>query len=531
MGGEKQAGAYCSLDCRKTPPPVEVFLIEIEGKRKGAERQGYLSLHAINFGLDFSAEEETGQHDKCIRHPSNFPLLVNPFLKYRQSANNLGDSEDSDIVALRNYMNAQYFGEIGIGTPPQKFNVIFDTGSSNLWVPSSECASVSCFFHAKYKSSQSSTYKENGKQASIDYGSGSISGYFSEDNIKVGDIVIKDQEFIEATREPGITLLGGKFDGIIGLGFKEISLDYVIPIWDNMANQHLVKERIFSFWLNQRGKEGEGGEIIFGGVNPNHYKGVHTFVPVTQKGYWQFDMDDVLIGGESTGFCKNKCATIVDSGTALLAGPTSVITQINHAIGAQGIVTEACKGFVSKFGHIIFGLLSTFVNTKTICPFIGFCFLDGDREVSIGIESVVDRSDGVSHPSITTPNCILCKAIVGLMHKMISNNNTQEMILKTLGNLCKLVPIPVEESMVDCARLPYMPTISFTIAGKKFELLPDEYILKSGEGDDAQCVSGFMPLDITPPRGPHWILGDLFMRRYHTVFDYGNLRVGFAEAA
>nr|KAJ0211101.1 hypothetical protein LSAT_V11C400180910 [Lactuca sativa] len=70
-----------------------------------------------------------------------------------------------------------------------------------------------------------------GKHASIDYGSGSISGYFSEDNIIVGDIVIEDQDFIEAISEPGITLLGGKFDGILGLGFKEISLDNVIPIW------------------------------------------------------------------------------------------------------------------------------------------------------------------------------------------------------------------------------------------------------------------------------------------------------------
>ncbi|KAI3818792.1 hypothetical protein L1987_12610 [Smallanthus sonchifolius] len=327
---------------------------------------------------------------------------------------------------------------------------------------------VSCLFHSKYESSQSSTYKANGRPASIHYESGSISGYFSYDIVEVGDLVVKDQEFIEATKEPGVTFLAGKFDGILGLGFKEISVGNALPVWDNIVNQHLVKDRVFSLWLNRQAEESEGGEIVFGGVDSKHYKGKHTYVPVTQKGYWQFDMSDVLIGGEPTGFCESGCSAIVDSGTSLIAGPTSVITQINLAIGANGLISVYCKSAIEAFGNLIFNLLSSGFDPKRICPIIALCPMSEDREVSIGIASVIDRGDDLETP----PRCTICKVIVGFIHETLAKNQTKQTVTGWASSICNLVPLV--EPTVDCQRLPSMPTISFVIGGKEFELSPDD---------------------------------------------------------
>jgi len=104
-------------------------------------------------------------------------------------------------------------------------------------------------------------------------------------------------------------------------------------------------------------KKMNGGELVFGGVDSKHFTGQHTYVNVTQKGYWQIEMGDLLVDGYSTGFCADGCAAIVDSGTSLLAGPTTIVAQVNHAIGAEGVVSEECKEVVKEYGDVIIEML------------------------------------------------------------------------------------------------------------------------------------------------------------------------------
>ncbi|RPD67163.1 endopeptidase [Lentinus tigrinus ALCF2SS1-6] len=323
-------------------------------------------------------------------------------------------------VPLSNFMNAQYFAEISLGTPPQTFKVILDTGSSNLWVPSVKCTSIACFLHTKYDSSSSSTYKANGTEFSIQYGSGSMEGFVSQDTLTIGDITIKSQDFAEATKEPGLAFAFGKFDGILGLAYDTISVNHIVPPFYQMIAQKLIDSPVFSFRLGS--SEDDGGEAVFGGIDDSAYTGKIDYVPVRRKAYWEVELEKVSLGDDELELENTGAA--IDTGTSLIALPTDMAEMLNTQIGAK-------KSWNGQY-------------------------------------------------------------------------------------------------TVDCAKVPDLPDLTLTFNGKPYVLKGTDYILEV----QGTCMSSFTGMDINLPGGGSlWIVGDVFLRKYYTVYDLGKDAVGFAPAA
>lgn len=241
--------------------------------------------------------------------------------------------EDSHPVPVSNFLNAQYFSEISIGTPPQTFKVVLDTGSSNLWVPSQDCGSIACYLHTKYDSSSSSTYKKNGSEFEIRYGSGSLSGFVSRDTVRIGDLTIKNQDFAEATSEPGLAFAFGRFDGIMGLGYDTISVNKIVPPFYNMIDQGLLDAPVFAFYLGDTNKDGEESVATFGGIDTDHYTGKLTKIPLRRKAYWEVDLDSITYGDATAAL--EDTGVILDTGTSLIALPSTLAELLNQEIGAK----------------------------------------------------------------------------------------------------------------------------------------------------------------------------------------------------
>ncbi|VCX43214.1 unnamed protein product [Gulo gulo] len=251
----------------------------------------------------------------------------------------LSFSNGTSPVVLTNYLDTQYYGEIGIGTPPQTFKVIFDTGSANLWVPSTKCSPLytACEIHSLYDSSESSSYMENGTAFTIHYGSGKVKGFLSQDMVTVGGITVT-QTFGEVTELPLIPFMLAKFDGVLGMGFPAQAVGGVTPVFDHILSQGVLKEDVFSVYYS-RDSHLLGGELVLGGSDPQYYQGNFHYVSVSQTGSWQIKMKGVSVRS-ATVVCEEGCMVVVDTGASYISGPTSSLRLLMDTLGAKELSTN-----------------------------------------------------------------------------------------------------------------------------------------------------------------------------------------------
>uniref|UniRef100_G3PP46 Nothepsin n=1 Tax=Gasterosteus aculeatus TaxID=69293 RepID=G3PP46_GASAC len=327
---------------------------------------------------------------------------------------------------IYNFMDAQYYGEITLGTPGQNFSVVFDTGSSDLWVPSTYCVSQACASHRRFKAFESSSFFHDGRTFGVHYGSGHLLGVMARETLKIGSLTTINQEFGESVYEPGSAFVRAKFDGVLGLGYPALAEILGNPVFDNLLAQKAVEEPVFSFFLSRRTSSGSPeGELLLGGKDEALYSGPINWLPVTAKGYWQIKMESVSVQG-AISLCPRGCQAIVDTGTSLIAGPTADIISLHQLIGAT--------------------------------------------------------------------------------------------------------PTNIGEFLIDCARMSSLPHVTFVLGGTEYTLTPEQYVRKDTLADKEFCFSGFQAVDIFSPQGPLWILGDVFLTEFYSIFDRGLDRVGFAFA-
>ncbi|NXJ83445.1 PEPA protein, partial [Trogon melanurus] len=234
-----------------------------------------------------------------------------------------------------------YYGAITIGTPGQQFTVLFDTGSSNLWVPSIYCSSQSCSNHDRFNPSESSTFVSTNDSVSIAYGTGSMTGILGYDTVDVAGISITNQIFGLAETEPGDFFYYCPFDGILGLAFPSISSSGATPVFDNMMSEDLVSQDLFSVYLS--GDEQSGSFVLFGGIDSSYTTNGITWIPLSAETYWQISMERyVSINGEAVA-CAEGCQAIVDTGTSLLVVPSSVLNNLLATLGADSDGQISCS--------------------------------------------------------------------------------------------------------------------------------------------------------------------------------------------
>ncbi|KXS13474.1 acid protease [Gonapodya prolifera JEL478] len=327
------------------------------GRNASGSPLQFLSSQLAVVRNKYAQESVTAPYEVGVTVSPNPTALRRRQLEKRQASLTLIDEQD-----------ASYYGSISIGTPPQPFLVVFDTGSSNLWVFGAGCSNTSsasvCYKHRIFTATSSSSYGGvtvpvlqgntyvQSNQITLPYGSGTVYATTGQDSISVAGLPLTNVVFGQVAQAANAastaTFQALGFDGLLGLGYDSIAKGNITSPFSLMINEGLVPEPMFSFYLNTTLVGNtitqfnyNGGILTFGGVYaPLVGKKGIVWNRVIRKAYWEISMQKVALGNTTVYDPAVATATqtgVIDTGTSFIVAPSAAMRTIASSLGATPV--------------------------------------------------------------------------------------------------------------------------------------------------------------------------------------------------
>lgn len=439
-----------------------------------------------------------------------------------------------------------YSGLVHMGTPLQEYRVVFDTGSGNLILPDSNCDTDACRTGDKkfYNLTDSSTgypitargrIVEEGEErpnVKIGFGLGGIRGEFVRDIVCISpniggnrlnitepygpmtqhethelqhdafnqasvDVFEKNGDFdleagcvrmnvlsaIEMSTNPFYYF---KFDGILGLGLKKLTVTKEFSYFDVLSRSAHIREAKFGVFLTE-GDNGEVSEIAMGGYDKRRILEPLAYSPVALQyiGYWQVQILAVRINGVLLDICNDgTCRGVVDTGTSHLGIPADWKDVITDGLSINAGDLLDCR--LSVAPELQFELETTNITLRPQDYMRRLPLREG-----VSVQSPHGVSDKVA-PSLEN------SANGSLILRNRSNATGNESDSNTTQNDTNSSSSELELNATNVTR---------------------------------HCSPRTIAVNLSAPVGPKlFILGEPVLHRYYTVYDWENLQVGFALA-
>ncbi|KAI6042053.1 acid protease [Pisolithus marmoratus] len=242
-----------------------------------------------------------------------------------------------------------YYGSLAIGTPPVSFNLLLDTGSSDLWVAGTSCGTV-CNGIPSYEASASSSFKNTSQQFAVKYGQGDASGYVATETIEMAGFTVFNQGFA-VVNDMSSGFLSTPASGLLGLAWEPLSLTQQMPFWQTLASSGAWDSPLFAVQLTRYTNDTHalslepGGVLNLGYTNNSLYTGSIEYVNLTsQPTFWEVPLTSVTVQGVSIPVGTDAVAAI-DTGTSNIGAPSSVVQAIYEQIPGSEPASGTWAGY------------------------------------------------------------------------------------------------------------------------------------------------------------------------------------------